>query len=77
MYKIVYLVLILLFAIISGMIGQRVMDIYMYQHPQEGFSIKGALKSAYATKNKMKRNVSRAIDDKEGFISKKLKGFFR
>ena len=94
-FNAVFLGLILLFAILSGMIGQRAYEVAVQQQQQqqqqqdgfihgmgpiEGFSVKGAIDSVYATKNKLKRKARVAMQDaktdekKESFTSRQMNG---
>ena len=94
-FNAVFLGLILLFAILSGMIGQRAYEVAVQQQQQhqqqdgfingmgpiEGFSVKGAIDSAYATKNKLKRKARVAMqgdaktdEKKESFTSRQMNG---
>jgi hypothetical protein len=75
MYNAVFLLLITLFAIVSGMVGQRAMAIVHAPNTVEGFGHLGELKKIVrSAKNRAVRQVSSAVDGQDGFTPKQLTG---
>ena len=67
MYNAVFLLLITLFAIVSGMVGQRAMAILHAPNTVEGLTLKGMTTAARAAKN-------RAVRKYENFTPRQMGG---
>jgi hypothetical protein len=75
MYNAVFLLLITLFAIVTGMVGQQAMAIVHAPNTVEGFDSLGELKKVVrSAKNRAVRQVSTAVNGKDGFTPKQLTG---
>jgi len=75
MYNAVFLLLITLFAIVSGMVGQRAMAIVHAPNTVEGFGhTKQLTDMVRAAKNRAVRQVSSAVGGQDGFTPKQLSG---
>ena len=73
MYNAVFLLLITLFAIVTGMVGNQAMAIVHAPNTVEGFDRLGELKKVVrSAKNRAVRQVSTAINGKDGFTPKQL-----
>jgi len=74
MYNAVFLLLITLFAIVTGMVGNQAMVIVHAPNTIEGFDRLGELKKVVrSAKNRAVRQVSTAVGT-DGFTSKQLSG---
>ena len=75
MYNAVFLLLITLFAIVTGMVGNQAMAIVHAPNTVEGFDRLGELKKIVrSAKNRAVRKVSTAMNGKDGFTPKQLSG---
>jgi hypothetical protein len=61
MYNATFLGLIILFAILSGMIGQQAMAILHAPNTMEGLTLKSVSDGITATKNKLKRQATAKV----------------
>ncbi|HIE84677.1 MAG TPA: hypothetical protein EYQ00_12920 [Dehalococcoidia bacterium] len=74
MYNAIFLLLITLFAIVSGMVGQRAMAILHAPNTVEGLTLKGMTKAARATKNRAMRKASKVVGGMESFTARQMGG---
>jgi hypothetical protein len=74
MYNAVFLLLITLFAIVSGMVGQRAMAILHTPNTVEGLTLKGMKEAARATKNRTVRKVGTMVSGFESFTPRQMGG---
>jgi len=75
MYNALFLLLITLFAIVTGMVGQQAMAIVHASNTVEGFGhAKQLTDMVRSAKNRAVRQVSTAVNGKDGFTPKQLTG---
>jgi len=75
MYNAVFLLLITLFAIVTGMVGQRAMAIVHASNTVEGFGhAKQLTDMVRSAKNRAVRQVSSSMSGQDGFTPKQLTG---
>ncbi len=75
MYNAVFLLLITLFAIVTGMVGNQAMAIVHAPNTVEGFDRLGELKKVVrSAKNQAVRKVRATMNGKDGFTPKQLTG---
>jgi hypothetical protein len=75
MYNAVFLLLITLFAIVSGMVGQRAMAIVHASNTVEGFGhAKQLTDMVRSAKNRAVRQVNASMSGQYGFTPKQLSG---
>ena len=74
MYNAVFLLLITLFAIVSGMVGQRAMAILHAPNTVEGLTLEGMTDAARATKNRATRKASAVVNGLESFTPRQMGG---
>jgi len=75
MYNAVFLLLITLFAIVTGMVGNQAMAIVHAPNTVEGFDRLGELKKVVrSAKNRAVRQASTAMSGTDGFTPKQLSG---
>jgi hypothetical protein len=74
MYNAIFLLLITLFAIVSGMVGQRAMAILHAPNTVEGLTLKGMTEAARATKNRAMRKASKVVGGMESFTPRQMGG---
>ncbi len=74
MYNATFLLLITLFAIISGMVGQRAMAVLHAPNTVEGLTLKGMTEAARATKNRAMRKATTIVSGFESFTPRQMGG---
>ena len=74
MYNAIFLLLITLFAIVSGMVGQRAMAILHTPNTVEGLTLKGMTEAARATKNRAARKAGKMVNGLESFTPRQMGG---
>ncbi len=74
MYNAIFLLLITLFAIVSGMVGQRAMAILHAPNTVEGLTLKGMKEAARATKNRAMRKADAVVSGFESFTPRQMGG---
>jgi hypothetical protein len=74
MYNAVFLLLITLFAIVSGMVGQRAMAILHTPNTVEGLTLKGLTTAARVAKNRAVRKTGKMFSGAESFTPRQMGG---
>jgi hypothetical protein len=74
MYNGVFLLLITLFAVITGMVGNQTMAIVHAPNTVEGFKLKGMMETARATKNRAVRKARKMVGGVESFTTTQMNG---
>jgi hypothetical protein len=74
MYNGVFLLLITLFAVITGMVGNQAMTIVHDPNTVEGFKLKGMMDTARATKNRAIRKARKMVGGVESFTTTQMNG---
>ena len=74
MYNVVFLLMITLFAIVTGMVGNQAMAIVHAPNTVEGFKLKGMMDTARATKNRAIRKAKKMVGGVESFTTTQMNG---